>query len=112
MMRALPPLRPSVCGKNLARTRLTCLCVVICSGCGKPPTAEECNALLEHYVELLVNSDRPGTSAAELQKLQSQAREKAKTDAEFRACTERVSRRAFDCAMGAPNADILEQCLL
>lgn len=96
----------------LARTRLTSLCVLLCCACGKPPTSEECNALLEHYVELLVNSDRPGTSAAELQKLQSQAREKAKADAEFRACSGRVSRRAFDCAMGAPNVDILEQCLL
>lgn len=82
------------------------------SGCGKPPSRAECDALLEHYVELLVNSDRPDTSAAELLKLQSQAREKAKDDPEFKACSERVSRRAFSCAMSAANADVLEQCLL
>jgi len=81
-------------------------------GCGKRPTHGECDALLDHYVELLVNSDRPGTNAAELQKLQLQARDKAKEDPEFAACPERVSRRELDCAMKAANADVLEQCLL
>ena len=85
---------------------------LLLAGCGKPPSHDECDALLEHYVELLVNSDRPGTSAADLHKLQGQAREKAKSDPEFAACSERVSRRAFECAMSAPNADVLEQCLL
>ena len=86
--------------------------VLLLCACGKPPTHEECDALLEHYVEVLVNSDRPGTYAAELHKLQLQARDKAKDDPEFRACSERVSRRAYDCAMQASNADLLEQCLL
>jgi len=85
---------------------------LLAQGCGKRPTPEECDALLDHYVELLVNSDRPGTNAAELHKLQLQAREKAKQDPEFGACTERVSRRELECAMKASNADLLEQCLL
>jgi hypothetical protein len=87
-------------------------CVPLCSACGKAPSPSECDALLEHYVELLVNSDRPGTNAAELHKLQREAREKAKDDPEFRACSERVSRRAYECAMSASNPDLLEQCLL
>ena len=82
------------------------------AGCGKAPSQGECDALLDHYVELLVQSDRPGTSASELHKLQLQAREKAKSDPEFVECSARVSRRQYDCAMGASNADVLEQCLL
>jgi hypothetical protein len=82
------------------------------SACGKRPSHQECDALLDHYVELLVSSDRPGTNAAELQKLQTQARDKAKDDPEFMDCSERVSRRELDCAMSAPSADLLEQCLL
>ena len=74
--------------------------------------AATATALLDHYVELLVASDRPGTNAAELQKLQQQARDKAKEDPEFAACTERVSRRELECALSASNADLLEQCLL
>ena len=81
-------------------------------GCAKRPSHDECAALLDHYVELLVNSDRPGTNAAELEKLQLLARDKAKEDPEFAACSERVSRRELECAMSASNADVLEQCLL
>jgi hypothetical protein len=87
-------------------------CAWLASACGKPPSHDECDALLDHYVELLVNSDRPGTNAAELHKLQLQARDKAKDDPEFKACNARVSRHAYDCAMSAGNADLLEQCLL
>jgi hypothetical protein len=85
---------------------------LLTQACGKRPSHDECAALLDHYVELLVNSDRPGTNATELLKLQLQARDKAKDDPEFSACTERVSRRELDCAMSASNADVLEQCLL
>jgi hypothetical protein len=81
-------------------------------GCGKRPSHDECEALLDHYVELLVNSDRPGTNAAELHKLKLLARDKAKSDPEFATCSQRVSRRELECAMSASNADLLEQCLL
>ena len=94
------------------RAALPVLGLLFVSACGKPPTHDECDALLDHYVELLVSSDRPGTSAADLHKLKLLAREKAKVDPEFAECKNRVSRRAFECAMSAPNADVLEQCLL
>jgi hypothetical protein len=87
-------------------------CALGSTGCAKRPSQEECAALLDHYVELLINSDRPGTNAAEKHKLQLLARDKAKEDPEFAACSERVSRRELDCAMNAANADVLEQCLL
>ncbi|MEI9942315.1 MAG: hypothetical protein WDO69_34290 [Pseudomonadota bacterium] len=87
-------------------------CALLTQGCGKRPSQDECAALLDHYVELLVNSDRPGTNAAELHKLQLLARDKAQQDPEFGQCTERVSRRELDCALNAANADVLEQCLL
>ncbi|HEY4104966.1 MAG TPA: hypothetical protein VGM44_13805 [Polyangiaceae bacterium] len=99
-----------------AATRLACAlgacCIAFVSACGKPPSQDECDALLDHYVELLVSSDRPGTKAGELHKLQLEARQKAATDPEFNQCQKRVSRRAYDCAMSAPSADKLEQCLL
>jgi len=106
---------PGAATRRLQR-HLTCAmlasCALVSQGCGKRPTHDECEALLDHYVELLVKSDRPGTNAAELHKLQLQAREKAKQDPEFSACSERLSRRELDCAMNASNADLLEQCLL
>ena len=97
-----------------ARPGVTFLAFITLSvaACAKPPSHDECDALLDHYVELLVNSDRAGTSAGELHKLQVQARQKATLDPEFQACSQRVSRRAYECAMSAANADKLEQCLL
>ena len=50
---------------RLAVTLLACGAVCL-SACGKPPSHDECDALLDHYVELLVNSDRPGTNAGRL----------------------------------------------
>jgi hypothetical protein len=94
------------------RAALLAFGILFVSACGKPPTHDECDALLDHYVELLVNSDRPGTSAADLHKLKQQARDKAKIDPEFAECSNRVSRHALECALSAPNADLLEQCLL
>ncbi|HET7540730.1 MAG TPA: hypothetical protein VFK05_12685 [Polyangiaceae bacterium] len=98
-------------GSSAARWLLLS-CALFSQACGKRPSPAECDALLDHYVELLVNSDRPGTNAGELHKLQQQAREKAKSDPEFAACPERVSRRELECALSAANADLLEQCLL
>ncbi len=82
-------------------------------GChGERLKDEECRALLDRYTELLVRSDREGTTAAELVKLQEAARERAARDTQFRECGSRVSRSAFECAMAAQNVDRMEQCLL
>ena len=81
-------------------------------GCSEPLSAEECNALLDHYVSLLAASDRPGTNDTELVRLRAQAREKATKDPAFRRCAHEVSRGKFECAIKADSADRLEQCLL
>ncbi|HKY40534.1 MAG TPA: hypothetical protein VJN18_31585 [Polyangiaceae bacterium] len=86
--------------------------VLLAVGCGKPPDRRECQRLLDHYVELLLHEDRPGTSAGEVLRLQQEARRKAERDPAFHECSERVSRRSFDCAMQAQDANELEQCLL
>jgi len=91
--------------------RLGVVALLLCA-CGEPLSATECNALLDRYTELLVRSDREGTSAGELLKLQEAARERASSNPDFKACAARVSRRAFDCAMKAENVDRLEQCML
>ncbi len=81
-------------------------------GCSTPLTAEECDALLDQYVALLAASDRPGTAEVELLRWKANAREKAARDPSFQRCSREVPRRKFECAMQAPNADRLEQCLL
>ena len=85
---------------------------LLASGCGRPPDARECDALLAHYVELLLRDDRPSAGAGEILRVQQEARKKAAQDPAFAQCSDRVSRRAFDCAMAAQDANRLEQCLL
>lgn len=89
---------------------LSC-CLALC-GCGKKLDAKECDALLDHYVDLLLRDDRPGASAGEQLRVQQEARKRAERDPAFHECSERVSRRGFDCAMEAQDANRLEQCLL
>lgn len=88
-----------------------CGCAGMLGGCGEPLRQEECVALLEQYVSLLSRSDRPGTSEAELLKLQLEARAKAARDPAFQRCSSAVSRRKFECAMTAADVDRFEQCL-
>lgn len=91
---------------------LSLFCLSSLTGCSEPLSAEECNALLDHYVTLLAASDRPGTNDTELVRLRAQAREKAARDPAFRRCAKEVARSKFECAMQASNADVVEQCLL
>jgi hypothetical protein len=86
--------------------------LLLAAGCDEPPDHRECQRLLDHYVELLLREDRPGTSAGELLRLQQEARRKAERDPAFHECSERVSRRELDCAMRAQDANKLEMCLL
>jgi len=80
--------------------------------CGRSLSPPECDALLDRYVEKLVDSDRPGTPAAEVVELQRRAREKAKDDPSFKDCRSAVSRKKFECAMQAETVDRMEICLL
>ncbi len=82
------------------------------AGCGKRLERNECQQLLDHYVELLLRDDRPKSSAGEVLRLQLDARNKAQHDPAFQECPSRVSRRSFECAMEAQDANRLEQCLL
>lgn len=81
-------------------------------GCGRSLTPEECDTLLDRYVEKLVGSDRPNTPAAELVELQRRARAKARKDPAFAECASAVSRKKFECAMAAETVDRMEICLL
>lgn len=89
-----------------------CVLLLLATGCGKRLEGTECQQLLDHYVELLLRDDRPKSSAGEVLRVQQEARKKAERDPAFRECRERVSRRGFDCAMEAQDANRLEQCLL
>jgi hypothetical protein len=86
--------------------------VLLAVSCGRSLSEAECDALLDRYVEKLVGSDRPGTSAGEVIELQRRARRRAGTDPAFAECKSAVSRKKFECAMKAETVDRMEICLL
>lgn len=86
--------------------------VAALAGCHKPVTKAECSQMLDHYVELLVKSQRPDAHGARILRLQAQARHEAATDPNFASCTSQVSRSEWQCAMAAKNPDQLERCLM
>lgn len=88
------------------------LALGLLTSCSKRLEPTECGKLLDYYVELLLRDDRPKSSAGEVLRLQQEARKKAAADPAFRECAERVPRHKFECAMNAPDANRLEQCLL
>lgn len=87
---------------------------VLALGCGKALSEDECHALLDRYTELLARSQNAQIPAQRVSELQGRAREIAKNDPayEFADCSQRVSRRDFECAMQAPSVDELERCLI
>ena len=82
-------------------------------GCQTKLSRRECELLVDRYVELLLQSRNPDASLAERIRLQAEARARAARDPRFGRCGERISRRAYECAMQEANsADELERCLL
>ena len=94
------------------RTLGGAVALLLLGSCGKRVEPGECGKLLDHYVELLLRDDRPKSIAGEILSLQQEDRKKAENDPAFRECSDRVSRRKFECAMEAQDANRLEQCLL
>ncbi|RYZ04331.1 MAG: hypothetical protein EOO73_23930 [Myxococcales bacterium] len=97
----------------MSRARASCaLLLLLLVGCCKRVESSECQLLLDHYVELLLRDDRPKSTAGEVLRLQQDARRKAQQDPAFAECSSRLSRRGYECAMQAEDANRLEQCLL
>lgn len=81
-------------------------------GCSRPIDEKRCVQLLDHYTDRLIDQSRPGASSSEREQLRARARAKALLDPEFRACPERVTEEAFNCAANAASSDEMERCLM
>jgi len=96
------------------KARLARLCQLLAASalaCVRHATPEECSALLDRYVELLVRERDPAVSDLDLSSKKELAREKAAHDEAFAACPKEVGAREMRCAMAAPNVDEFEKCL-
>jgi hypothetical protein len=84
------------------------------TGCAEPLDLRECERLLDHYTERLVRDEHPTAPDSLVLLKQVQAKQLAKQEPafEFEACTDKVSRRQFECALAAVDVDGIERCLV
>ena len=109
----IPPPQRAGWGRATARALRAVLLLTLFAGCQRQLTADECNQLIDRYVELLLRARRPDASAQDLAELQAAARARAAQASSLLRCNRHISRRAFRCAMQeASTADELERCLL
>ena len=92
--------------------RLVTLLLVTVAGCSKPVSKQECAQLLDHYVEHLAVQNSFGDKPQAPAQLKREAAQLARRDRNFAECPDRVSRTQLECALKAPSADRVEQCLL
>jgi hypothetical protein len=91
--------------------------LVVLAACSKPPTEDECRAMLDRYVDMTIDQDPELERAGELERsaLRTQKLEAKKAGPEYKSslgrCPKEVTRGALDCAMKAPNANQWEACL-
>lgn len=84
------------------------------TACRERLTLRECDAMLDRYLEHLVEKRRPETGAGEVERLKNEARALAHEDPtfEFDSCPAKISRSQYECAMSAPTVDDIERCLV
>ncbi len=83
-------------------------------GCRRSPpvTSEECDRLLDRYVELLLRQDDPKVGSVEINRHQVETRIRASSNGPFLHCTREVNREQMDCGLAAYNPDEIERCLV
>lgn len=96
---------------TLTRAVLLALVALFLGGCKHRIAQPECDAMLNHYAELVVRERMPDASAETLAEEQTREKSEARGDDAFKNCTAEVERRDYDCAMRAATPDALEKCL-
>jgi hypothetical protein len=90
---------------------LGAIATLLASACGRHATPEECSALLDRYVELLVRQQDPKAPDTEIAMQKERTRAKAQTEPAFASCPQEVPAKSAHCAMSAVNVDEFEKCL-
>jgi hypothetical protein len=87
---------------------------VVLPACSTPLSDDECHALIARYTARLLADERPEAPPAAVHSAQAAARQLSEShpQCEFAACADQVSRKQYDCAMGAPDVNALERCLV
>lgn len=88
-----------------------CFAVHGLGGCKKKITQAQCDQLLEHFAELVVNERFVDAGPVAIAAERERERQEAKRADEFKNCTSEVQANEHDCAMKAASSDAVIKCL-
>lgn len=89
-----------------------CAALTLPCACREPLERQECEKLVDKYIELLTRQSSPPPLGDEVLRRQAEARMRYADDPQFLDCAVHVSRSEYECAMDASTPDRFEQCLL
>ena len=79
--------------------------------CKHRVTQADCDAILDHYAELVVREREPDASLEQLATERTREKTEARGDDAFKNCTAEIQRADLDCALRASSPDAVEKCL-
>lgn len=81
------------------------------TGCKKKATQKECDALIEHYAEIVVSERLPEAGAPAIKAEQDKEKSEARGDDSFKNCSSEVQIEELQCAMSAKSSEAIRKCL-
>lgn len=86
-------------------------CALGAPACKKKVTSQECDALLDHFAELVVKERFPDAGPDVVAKERTRERGEAKAADELKNCTSEVTAAEHACAMKASTSEAVIKCL-
>lgn len=84
----------------------------ILPGCEERASQADCEAMLDHGIELSIRDKQPKASHAFISAETSRRRRQPPGRQSIEACSSEVSKKAHRCAMEAAHIDDYERCLV
>lgn len=95
---------------------LALLCALGAVACNRKATREECNQMLERYVDMTIEpNEGQNLTPAQIAAIRDMKKAIRKAEPHYgkvmNRCERELSRRQYDCAMKAGNANEWEACV-
>ena len=87
------------------------LFAAVLAGCSRRATRVECDAVMDHYVEMMVREYNPSLDSSERRAQYERTRAKAAQVPSFADCPKQITQADVSCALRAVSVAELEQCL-
>lgn len=84
---------------------------LVSTACRKKVTSQQCNELLDHFAELVVNEHFADAGPEAIARERARERQEAKAADEFKNCPSEVQAPEHACAMQAQTSEAVIKCL-